>query len=258
MNSEPLPSGETERAEHVGNYYDDVIRSTERWVRTLAIALKRGDWERLGYPNRRAYIDAHSPPDRLQIGAALRRDMAELLRDEGDLNTREIGAALGVSHTTAKRDLEQNVPANEPDDAKHGVLITDQRDSLEQNVPNDGGAHAPPDPEDIAIPSDPEPDDSIAPYPEGMAETTLRAETAAAVARVMADDSDIEMRRLRLKVQFSRELKHALELQCLKPEAIADVVDADLRDDITHHFPLLRDWMDRVERALPRGLRVVS
>jgi len=156
----------------------------------------------------------------VRMGVDERREAVAEMAEDG-LSQREIAGVVGVARSTVDRDID--------------------------------GPNGPPEPDDRFVGYDPPLKQEV--IIRDMAEA---AETAAAVARVMADDSDLEMRRLRLKVQFSRELKHALELQCLKPEAIADVVDADLRNDITHHFPLFRDWMDQVERALPRGLRVVS
>jgi len=177
----------------------------------------------------------------VRMGIDERREAVAELAEDGR-SQREIAAVVGVDEKTIRRDIGA---ANAAED--------DQKPSNDADDTADRAANAAPEPGDRFIGYDPPLKQEV--ITRDMAEA---AETAAAVARVMADDSDLEMRRLRLKVQFSRELKHALELQCLKPEAIADVVDADLRNDIAYHFPLFRDWMDRVERALPRGLRVVS
>jgi hypothetical protein len=90
-------------------------------------------------------------------------------------------------------------------------------------------------------------------------DTIERARTEAAVALVLSEDSDdVEDQRARLRVQFSRGLKNAAELRVLKPEAIGALADSTMREDIARNFPLFRRWMDEVEAALPRGLRVVS
>jgi len=177
----------------------------------------------------------------VRMGVDERRETVAEMAEDG-LSQREIAGVVGVARSTVDRDIDG--PNGPPDE-----------DISRSDAPFrvGDGPNGPPEPDDRFVGYDPPLKQEV--IIRDMAEA---AETAAAVARVMADDSDLEMRRLRLKVQFSRELKHALELQCLKPEAIADVVDADLRNDITHHFPLFRDWMDQVERALPRGLRVVS
>lgn len=127
-----LPTVETERAGHVTNYYDDIIRSTERWAKTLIIAIQRDDWKALGYATKLEYIEQHSNPERLTVGVSFRRDLAELLKTEGNLTTREIGAALGVNHSTVVRDLVHPAPpsrhvapemtdenANPPNDVVH-------------------------------------------------------------------------------------------------------------------------------------------
>lgn len=78
------------------------------------------------------------------------------------------------------------------------------------------------------------------------------------VAEYLAQNEDDEDRRLKLRIYFYRELKHATELMCLKPDAIAEAADQDLRQDINHYFTQFRRWMDAVESALPKGLRVVG
>jgi len=201
--------------------------------------------QKQGIPQARGMTTQDWVRDRLggyvRMGVDERREAVAEMAEDG-LSHRKIAGVVGTSHDTVHRDLGvRNMTPDDgtaPDDAPFRAV---------------DDANMTPEPGDRFVALDPEPDEIA--LRDDRAEA---AETAAAVARVLADDSELEDRRLRLKMQFRSELKHTIELRCLKPEAIADVVDADLRDDITHHFPLLRDWMDRVERALPRGLRVVS
>ncbi len=69
--------------------------------------------------------------------------MAELLRDEGDLNTREIGAALGVSQTTASRYLSQNDSVDDDETAApdpDGLPVTIDRETGEIALRDDASS----------------------------------------------------------------------------------------------------------------------
>ena len=117
--------------------------------------------------------------------------MAEPLRDEGDLSTREIGAALGVSQTTASRDLSQR----DSDSANSGVPSTNEQDHRVNVTQTGDDETAAINPDDLPVASDPEAGEITRPEPipkimsigewaeEEAAKDAYRAETAAAVAR---------------------------------------------------------------------------
>lgn len=113
----PLPSVENERAEHVENYFGDIVRSTDRWARTLVIAIKREDWKQLGL-SKLKYIETYCNPNKLKVPAPIRRELAELFKAEAELTQGEIGAALGVSQRQISEDLRSDFYEDEqpPDD----------------------------------------------------------------------------------------------------------------------------------------------
>jgi phage N-6-adenine-methyltransferase len=163
-----LPSLEVERAEHIANYHDDMLRAADRWAWSVIIAIKREDWRLRGYASRQEFIADQFAPERGTIlSTAHRRELTRLLRDEGELTTREIGTALGVDKATAARDLAQDAPNNEAAEPEPAGQNGEAPESLAQDAPNDDPPGLFDDEEDDPSAKEPqEPEEPEEPEPE--------------------------------------------------------------------------------------------
>jgi ParB-like chromosome segregation protein Spo0J len=86
------------------------------------------------------------------------------------------------------------------------------------------------------------------------------AQERAATDRVIeAADDDGEWERTRLREQVGRVLGNLSKLNAFNPESVGELADdAKFRFDLTNTFRWHREWMAKVESAMPSGLRVVS
>jgi hypothetical protein len=62
----------------------------------------------------------------------------------------------------------------------------------------------------------------------------------------------------RLRHQFSRAWSAATEVMLMDPEKVAGVLDSGRQQDVAHVARRLRAWLDQLDTAMDRGLRVVG
>lgn len=81
------------------------IRAFVQTLNDIADAYKERDWLTLGYESWDAYVAGEFSEVRLKLSTSDRQRAVEHLREAAQMSTRAIGAALGISEATVRRDL---------------------------------------------------------------------------------------------------------------------------------------------------------
>ena len=83
-----------------------------RWQRLIRVAWEKRDWETLQYDSWASYVSGEfGAASEIHLQAPQRRELVAFLRAaEGGMSTRAIASAVGVSHMTVARDIQQQAP----------------------------------------------------------------------------------------------------------------------------------------------------
>lgn len=109
----------------------DRIRSGMRvlaeWQTDVIAAYAARDWEALGYETWDTYLDGEYGEHRIQLPREQRREIVAGMSAAG-MSTRAIGSAVGSSHMTVQRDLDEPSVTDVPVDESRTVLSLDGRE----------------------------------------------------------------------------------------------------------------------------------
>jgi hypothetical protein len=208
--------------------------------RAIALGIKLGVSKSLGLSDDEWVRTKLGGVVRLSIPE--RRNAAKELADEG-FSQRQIGASLGVSHTTVDRDLGGT---NVPED-----------DGVRAQEPAVGGTNVPSDSPPLLSVVDLETGEIVATADEYLEEQRQEeAESASLIAAVPDPSGTAELWRLRQMVarglsQFSSNVL------VLDPVAASEACDDGQRRDMKHFRKQVDEWIAAFERADARGLRAV-
>jgi hypothetical protein len=103
------------------------MRVLAEWQQDVITAYAARDWEALGYTSWDAYLDGEYGEHRVRLPRDQRREIVAGMAQAG-MSTRAIGAAIGSSHMTVQRDLDQPSVTDVPDDRPATVKSLDGRE----------------------------------------------------------------------------------------------------------------------------------
>lgn len=103
------------------------MRVLAEWQQDVIAAYAKDDWRTLGYASWDAYLDGEFGEHRVKLPREQRREIVASMSAAG-MSTRAIGAAVGTSHMTVQRELDQPSVTNVPVDRPVMVLSLDGRE----------------------------------------------------------------------------------------------------------------------------------
>jgi len=228
------------------------------YLKTLALikeAWDERDWLALGYESWQSYVDGEFGAERLGLTPAHRRKAVEELRLAG-MSQRAIGATLGVSQETVRRDLSGGDTFVSPE----AITGVDGKAYAATKTPDPNGAGTAA-PAAASAPVKREVDAGASGAGAGRPESQP-VEHAEGDARRDAElDAEMADTAVRFRRNFSAAMAAAAKVWSFDAARIAEVYTADWDTDIQRGFiDEMRRWCDRAEearRARP-GLRVVN